>query len=276
MKKRPLSIALFAAGAVAAAGLAALFILISRPTTLELSVRDAVSGSWVWDLSARIQRNVLRGYYQSDAGPVVFRFKRLAPGKATLRLSAPGYEPVDRELRLRRGANRLEQPVLMTGTRIPGLDRFSLAESLEDGLIVARILPLRADGTPILNHPCLDLWVGCRVTAQTDPSADGERGAELFRGTLEWTWDSVPESQARYRARIPRARPAPSGAPYRVSRYLIVVPDPLRLTKAELDALMARLWDPADLAATAAALDGEKGRLSYFAVTTWSLEAGQQ
>lgn len=57
---------------------------LRRGAVLEVQVRDAVSGRWVWDLAMRIQGRESYGYYQSDAGLLTFRFTRLTPGPATL------------------------------------------------------------------------------------------------------------------------------------------------------------------------------------------------
>ncbi len=282
--KKGMLMALTAAVVLAAAVLAVVLLAIGRnDASFAFSLRDAVSGGWVWDLTARIQDRVIRGYYQSDAGPITYRFTKLKPGKAALTLSAPGYQSLSIPVRLGRGANRLGDPVLMLGLQIPGLDHFLAFETLKGRDIEVQLRPVGSDGRAILNHPCLGLWVGARVfvemngvvpAVQEIPSG-AARGARLFSGALSWSWDPAPESQFRYGAVIPGASMAADPHPYRVIDYLVVVPDPLSITGDELDALMSGLWaqDQADMIA---ALEKEKGRLRYFVDTSWNVKAAQQ
>jgi hypothetical protein len=272
-------------------------------TELELRVRDAVSRRWVWDLTMRLQDRELRSFYQSDAGLRVFRFTRLRPGKSTLEISAPGYRPLSVPVMLHRGANRLGAPLDLVGREIPGLGGFLMFESLDGSDIVAQVRPVgkatstavnRGAGGAILNHPCLDLRVGCRVFVQMTPNTTGPgapferqaladargdrpyRGRELFRGSVPWTWDPSPEASFRYSARIEGARMKPDPSALRVIDYLVVVPDPLKITAAEMDSLMARVETLDDPAAVRAALDAEKEKIRWFTDTSWNVRAAQE
>jgi hypothetical protein len=63
---------------------------------------------------------------------------------------------------------------------------------------------------------------------------------------------------------------------YRVIDYLIVEPNPLTITRAELGPLMDRVFAMEDPARIAAALDAEKDRLRYFVDTSWNVKARDQ
>lgn len=91
--KRPRMLLGICLGAVfvAAALAAALMIWARTDARLDFTVVDSLSGSWVWDFTARIQDRFTRGYCQSDVVPAVFLFTRLAPGQAMLQVSAPHY-----------------------------------------------------------------------------------------------------------------------------------------------------------------------------------------
>ena len=60
--------------------------------------------------------------------------------------------------------------------------------------------PVNTAGTVILNHPCMDLWIGCRVSVQVkdgvpvreETPSGSSRGKELFRGEVPWKWDPAP------------------------------------------------------------------------------------
>jgi hypothetical protein len=266
----------------AVAILAALWL--RADTTLEFSIRDAVSGKWVWDAVMRLQDRTIVGYYQSDAALITYRFTHLRPGKATLDIAAESYQSVSLPVILKRGQNRLEKPIDMVGLAIPDLTHFYIFESREGEELQAEIRPVNSQGEAIFNHPCMDLWIGCRVSAQMkdgvpvreEVEEGSTRGPELFRGQIPWTWDPAPETQFRYTARIPVAKIREHPSAHRVIDFLIVEPDPLSITRAELEQLMAGLFAMNDLAAVSAALDAEKGRLRYLVDTSWNVKAGQE
>ena len=285
MKTRTRIVLLVAACALIAAAAAVLAILWLRTdTTFEFRLRDSVSGGWVWNASLRLQDRAMNAFFQSDTGLRLYRFRHLTPGTATLRISAPSYTDVSIPLTLRRGANRLDTPIDMKGLGIAGLAGFLVFEKMEERDIVGELRPVGATGAAIINHPCMDLWVGCRVSVEVkggmpvleETDAGPARGRELFRGQVPWTWDPAPETQFRYSVRIPGARMQEDPSPYRVIDYLIVEPDPRKITRAELSELMARVYAIGDPARAAAALDAEKDRLRYFTDTSWNVKARQK
>jgi hypothetical protein len=255
--------------------------ILGADTTLELTIRDAVSGRWVWDMSVHIQDRAIVGYYQSDAGPRTYRFTRLEPGDATLRIEAPGYRDVSLPVTLKRGRNRLSEPVDMLGLGSPDLARFFVFEGLDGGDIVAELRPVSTAGLALTNHPCMDLWVGCMVSVQlkdgtpvAEPvDAGSVRGDVVYRGEVDWTFDPAPETQFRYTVRIAAARTRQDPSAYRVIDYLIVEPNPLAITRAQLGDLMEGIFALDDAERIVAALDEEKDRLRYFVDTSWNVEA---
>jgi hypothetical protein len=260
-----------------------LAIVCCSDATLLFQVEDSVSGKWVWDATVRLQDRTLVSYYQSDAGPIPQRISHLAPGVSTARFSAPGYEPVSVPVILRPGRNRLPQPVRMTGIEIPGLAGFSMFESVEGADLVVQVRPTDSSGRAILNHPCLDLWIGCVVSEQGD-AAVRARGQILYRGVLSWRWNSLPESLFRYSAVIPS--PGEGGtAALRVIDYVVIVPRPNRISHSEIDAVMESAWQ-GGLAAgpgsqrlspsITSALEAQKDQLWYFFSTSWDVKARAQ
>ncbi len=270
-----------AAGAVLAAVIVVLALARKPSASLEFSVRDAQSGAWVWDLTAHLQERYLKGYYQSDAGPIQFRFTKLAPGDSVLDLRAPSYEPVRLPVRLKPGANLLDAPILMRGLQIPGLDHFLSFENLKGSDLLVELRPVSRDGKAILNHPCLPLWVGITLSVEVKDGVPARdeletgvgRGKRLFSGPVEWRWDPAPETQFRYSAVIPGSAIAADAAPLRVADYLIVVPDPQKMSPPDLASLMEEIW-PLPPAARAAALGARKDRLRAFTDTSWNVKGG--
>lgn len=270
---------------VAAACLAAAFVVagLRVDTALEFRVGDVVSTWWVWDVTAKVQDRTLRGFYQSDAGLQWYRLTHLVPGKATLELSADGYEPVRVPVVLRRGVNRIEQPVWMRGVEIPGLSKFIIFEQADAGGIAVELRPVDAGGKAVINHPCLDLWIGCRMCVEDKDGApargvveDGaSRGEEVFDGRVVWQWDPAAETQFRYGARIPTTGTPERPGPLRVIDYIVVVADPRVMTREQRDEIMERIWALKDPKAQGVALEAEKG-LRVFRQTSWNVRVGPQ
>jgi len=231
---------------IAAVAVAVYLAMNPVDTTLEFTVRDAVSKAWVYDAVFRLEGREIRSHFQSDQGPLPQRFTHLKPGAATLELSAPSYQPVSRELQLRRGLNRLAEPIDMVGLEIPELKSFIMFEDLAGSDIQVQIRPVSKAGPAVVNHPCIDLWIGARVTVQmknglpvqAETEEGSVRGEELFRGRIEWKFDPYPETVFRYTATIPGAKIKPSKAPYRAVDYLVVLPNPLAIGKEELESIM--------------------------------------
>jgi hypothetical protein len=250
-------------------------------TTLEFTLTDAVSGSWVWNATVRCQDHSMRLFFQSDHGPVSQRFTGLSPGACELVVEAAGYQMARLPIRLQRGANRLASPVRMIGIDLPGFDYWLIAESAEGRDVIGELRPVATDGTTVINHPCLDLWIGARISVQVrngTPTQEkteqgASRGEELFRGSVPWQWNDSPEKTFRYSLRIPGSRIKASSAPYRVIDYLVVVPYATRITRPEVESLMAGLhWeDPDGMVRT---LTAEQGRMRWQFVTSWNVKAG--
>jgi hypothetical protein len=282
---KPLTLCLIFIGVlIVGAAVIVPIVVLHTDATLEFQVRDTVSRRWVWGTTMLIQDREMHGFYQSDAGLLTYRFTHLIPEASTLVIGALGYQEVDLPVTLHRGVNRLGKPIDMVGIEIPDLTRFVLFESLDKGDIVAELRPVGPDNKAILNHPCMDLWIGCRifvemaggVTASAPVDEGYARGAELYRGPILWTWDPAPETVFRYKVRIPNGAVRADPSPLRVIDYLIAIPDPRKISKTELSSLMERALNVTDPAARAASLDGERDRLKYYTDTSGNVKARQE
>lgn len=262
-----------AAAAVVVAG--ALVAALPFEATLEFQIRDRVSRGTVWNATVTIRDRFLRTYYAGDGDSL--RFARLAPGTATLEVSAPNYQPVSVPVTLRRGRNRLAEPIDVIGLRIPGLAHFIVSEDLSGAAPQATIWPISKEGPAVVNHPALDLWIGARISTQL-AGGQGQaaaRGAPLFAGELEWSWDHSPDALARYRARLPLEAIAQAGAGPFVIDYLLIVPDPLAIERGEVAAIVAAAWtdsgasgDPASLRTYLAQY---ADRFDFYVHTSWNV-----
>jgi hypothetical protein len=250
-------------------------------TTMEIQVIDAVSEGWVWDATITVQDRIIRSFYQTDQGPKPLELTGLRPGRSTVEVVAPHYQGISVPVRLRRGANRLEDPIRVQGLEIPDLRQFYVIANLEGGALTFEIRPVNSAGSAVLNHPCLDIWLGVLVSAQMKDGAyvqksqdtGSTRGEPLFAGPVDWTWDGTPETSFRYAAQIPVSSLASSPARFWVVDALIVVPKPTEIERSELDGLMEAIYTLGSPEAVSEYLDRHTDRLSYyFAPTSWNVE----
>lgn len=268
--------------AVALAATAVVVRLTTAPrgASLQFVLRDAVSRSWVWDATATLQDRVIHSYYQSDDGTTPRRFTRLERGDHALLVTAPSYSPQRVPVRITGRNTVLEEPVAMVGYEIPELAGFLVFETVGEGAYISELRPVRKDGRAAVDHPCLDLWVGCIVSVQTldgvptpRPVESGsDRGQTLFRSEIDWEWDSSPNSLFRYRARVPFSEFSLHQAPYLVFDYLIVVPDPRLISSTELDGVMKEVWATPDVTKGVELLQEYREKLDFFVDTSWNVE----
>ena len=251
-------------------------------TILEFQVRDAVSKDWVWDATFRLQDRAIRSHFQSDRGPVTQTFTHLEPGEATLEISAPSYVSQTISVPLKRGENRRET-IDLVGYEIPDLTKWIIFEDRVGNDIVQEIRPVSSEGPAVLNHPCLDLWIGARVSVQIydglpvqDETEEGSgRGGELYKGVLEWEWDALPETTFRYSSFIPGSQIKANSDPYWVIDYLIIVPDPRKISREEVEEIMKKTWDlpPEGIEAYLEPYENE-GKFTPYVFTSWNVEGG--
>ena len=258
-----------AIAAAAVGTVAVLAALVSDPpfeTTLEFRIRDRVSGGPVWDATVTIQDRFLRTYYAGAGDPLVFT--RLAPGQAVLEVAAPDYRPIEVPIELRRGRNRIDEPIDLVGLQIPGLSHFMVTEDVSEGELHATIWPISHQGPAVVNHPALDLWIGARISAQLP---GGIRGESLFAGEIEWSWDPAPGVLARYRARIPLEEAGEDGAAPLVIDYLVIVPDPLAIERDEVAAIVTAAWTDLEPSSLQAYLAQYAARFDFSVHSSWNV-----
>jgi len=230
-----------AAVIIAVAVLASVFYF-STGTVLEFQVRDSIAKSWVWDMEASIQNRVLHGYFQSDAGLITYRFTNLKPGSSVLTVSAPHYRSVEVPVDLKRGTNRLIDPIELTALDIPELaDFYAFEKATAEGWDIT-LRPITSDLMAVMMHPVLDIWVGARVydwnPALNQTAEELAKRPVVYLGPLEWRWDSIPESQFRYIATLPFSKLRNQTGSSYVFEYLILVPDPDKIDSAEYEKII--------------------------------------
>jgi hypothetical protein len=258
------------------------FITVKQDTTLSVRIMDAVSRGWVWDATVSLQDKYMRLYYQSDTGPVTQVFTGLTPGgEAMLGVSAPHYRPVRIPLTLQRGDNTIKEPVMMVGYEIPDLKEIFVYREVVDGKLFLNPRPINSEGKGIGEHPCLAMLFYLRVSVQVidgipvlEPVDEGsERGEELFRGKLEWEWDSHPDTFYRYRMEVPINKIKKHNAPYCVYDHMVIFPHPEKITKEELENELERVMYLEKFEDITNILDVLGDRIMYFVSSSWNQKA---
>jgi hypothetical protein len=256
------------------AGILISLAIQSNRTELAFQVKDSVSGGWVWDVEAVLQDKVINGFYQSDQGLITYTFTNLTPGTAQLTIDAPYYQPQTLDVSLKRGKNKLEEPIALVGLEIPDLANFLAFENpLVNGWEIT-IRPVSQDNKAILDHPALDIWVGVRVStwsAELTQSFEVLQTRQVvYNGPLAWLWDSFPETQFRYQGYLPYADLLPLPTQSYVMEYLVVVPDPLRITKEEFATITSQI-EVLPLDDIESFLETFQGRISVFTDISWDV-----
>jgi hypothetical protein len=256
------------------------FSYTSFDSTLEVTVRDAVSKSWVWDTSISVQNRIINTYYQSDRGPVPQTFTSLKTGESEITVSAPSCKTVTVPVNIKRGHNVVEEPIEIQGYEIPNLQRFIIFEDIVGADLEMELHPVGSDGKAVKYHPCVDLWIGCLVSEQLkdgeyvrEPADEGsERGATLYRGKVEWSYDTEPETLFRYTAHLPGKQLKDSEAPYMVIDYVIIVPDSRKITKKEVNTLISEAMETTTVEELQPYLSKEDDRIDVYMFTSWNVE----
>jgi len=248
-------------------------------TTLEFTVLDSVSGDWVWDLEITLDNNIIHGYFQSDRGTRPFKFRNLTPGEFTIQLSAPHYHTLRVPVKMKRGKNILHEPIMMEGYEIPDLDRFLVFEELIQDEFIMNLRPVSTTGRAIINHPCMNLWIGFRVTEQMigneialgETDIDATRGKELFKGKLDWEWNPDPIIQFRYFTGITIKDFQSSKADLLVFDYLVLVPIEGEIEEEELEKITNKAWLIQDQADLIHYLQAFNDQFSFYIDTSWNV-----
>ena len=241
--------------------------------SLSFEVRDAASKSSVWDSTVRLQNRVIRGFYSTS-----YRFTHLRPGTFDLTVSAPHYEPASVRVRIRTGRTNTIAPISLVGLRDP---RFLAAHGgRQEGSAGARAPddpPWMPAGDLIEVFPCIDVKIAVRVSVQLKggapaltPSKEGaERGTRLFQGKVDWTWNPAADAVYRYDAVVPGI--PPDAGPYVVVDYVVLIPDPRKISSQEVDALTSELLQINDARALGVSLRPYMNKVKMESGSLWNI-----
>lgn len=255
---------------VIAAGLVVLWA--RAPAAPSFEVRDAVSKSWVWDSTIRLENRVIRGFYSTS-----YRFTHLHPGTFDLTVSAPHYEPARVRVRVGFGRSTFTAPIYLVGYEIPDFSRFAVAANRGARGLELELAPADKGGHLIKVFPCMDLRIAVRVSVQLKggapaiaPVEEGAaRGARIFEGKVGWTWNPAIDAVYRYTAAV--AGIPPDAGPYVVIDYVVIIPDPRKISAQEVGALVDGLVRINDVRALAVFLEPYRDRVRVESGSLWNV-----
>ena len=236
-------------------------------TTLSLTLKDAVSKSWVYNSTIRLQNRVIRGYKSTS-----FTFKNIKTGKHLLSVSAPNYESKEINVNIHSGKNVLKEPIELKGVKIPDIESISIFEKKKDDDIFIDIRLVGKDGHAITDHPCLPIRVIINISAQLvngeyDRYREGDslaRGKQLYAGEAKWIWNTGLSATYKYSAFIPVGDILPTPAPYWIIAYLIILPNPLEMSEEEVEEIVQKVYSIDDPQKLTGYLSGLTDTLDYY------------
>ena len=243
-------------------------------TVLEFRIQDSVTGSWVWDAEITFQGKVINAFYQIETGKKIYRFTNLEKGDWELVVKAPSYRTEIKNVSIKNGINRLDNPIIMTGLEIPGLNRFIVIEKKHGNIITSELRPVDVEDNAILNHPPLNIAVLVLISEQLDQ--DPYRGERLFYGTVPWLWNTRIDTAYRYELVLPNSVFKEISNKLLIIDYLIIVPDPVNLTKKELDSLIQEAGAYTRVEDVIEFLESYTGKLKYYITTSKNISGAFQ
>lgn len=170
---------------------------------VEGEVRDAVGGGPVYDARVSYAGRSTRLFRQSG-----FSLRYDARPQGLLRVSAPGYEAVELQPRLRRHRTRLQ--ISLQGREVPGWQGILAWVTRRSNDLLVEIQLLDAQGVAIEHFPRLAWSARARIWENVGSESRPVCGRLLYEGTPEVSPN--PESKLRkLRAAIPLERVARAG-----------------------------------------------------------------
>ncbi len=233
------------AAVVLIAALLLAIIFIPSDSSIEFTVTDALTGGWVWGMTASTQNKIVHGFYQSDGLPVPFKLTGLKPKKDVLLIQAPNYESRQIPLHLKRGANVLSEPIALKGVAIEDLDAFFVFEKGEKGGWTLTLRAVNSAVRAIENHPPVPLLLGVRIhsweSSLQQSVEELNKQQLLYQQMVSWQWDSTPETQFRLTAFVNAKDLAPFAGNRYVFEYAIFVPTAKAIEENRVEELAASI-----------------------------------
>ncbi len=235
-------------------------------TVLEFRLQDSVTGSWVWDAEIIFQGKIINAFYQIETGKKIYRFTNLEKGNWELVVKAPSCRTEIINVSIKNGINKLDNPVIMTGLEIPGLDRFIVVENKSGNKITSELRPVDVKDNVIINHPSLNIAVLALISEQLDQ--EPYRGKRLFYGTVPWLWNTQIDKAYRYELELPYSVFKELNTKFLIIDYLVIVPDPVNMTKQELDLFLQKAGGYTRVEDVIEFLELNKDKLKYYITTS--------
>ena len=172
---------------------------LNQEGTIVGTVTDALGGGPVYEAKIVVGGRSTIRYMDKN-----FRITHLKPGHYRLKVSAPGYDSVAKEVIVKRGTTRVDIP--MRGNVIPELDRIIVfADSIKGHGIELEIRFVSKEGIGIKHYPRLPMSMDARLSARLGTQKNYTRGRLLYSGPVDLYWDAEA-SVAKNRGIISREK----------------------------------------------------------------------
>ena len=159
-------------------------------------VTDHLSGDPVYDVYIVAGEKSTTRYEDPT-----YQLTRLTPGTYTIKAVAPAYEPMEKEIVVRRGRNIVD--LNMVGTEIPGLTSIIAWADPEEGKgVVLEIRLVNEKGEGIVHFPRLPISAQGKLFYRIGSKDNYAYGDLLWEGDFEFYWDSS-EFLGKNKALIP-------------------------------------------------------------------------
>ena len=147
-------------------------------------VTDALSGDPVHRAKIRVGGKSTIRYMDNN-----FKITKLDPGKKTIKIDAPGYESVAREVSIDRGVTRVV--LAMKGIEIPGFDRMLIyTDFIPEKGIEIEVRFVDKDRNGIEHYPRLPMRMDVKLFERIGTEKQYRRGKLIYSGPVDLTWDS--------------------------------------------------------------------------------------
>ena len=145
------------------------------------TVVDELTGEAVYGVQVSVGEQTTTRHVSTQ-----YRLTNITPGDYVVYARAPGYEPLEEEVSLKRGTNTLD--VVLRGDYVPGLERIYVFSVTRPEGIELEIRFANENDRSILHYPGLELVF--RGILHTEGQAANSRARILYDGPIEVLWDS--------------------------------------------------------------------------------------
>ena len=163
-----------------------IILFMAQKTTVLGEVVDEITGAPVYGAELYCQGKIIKTFFMQS-----FVFTNLKPGHDTLRIVAKGYDPYNREIKIKSGSNILK-PIFLRAFEIPDINKiYIFARNYgKDSILEIRLVDSAGKG--IINPPGMHFRLLVRVYPQlgSNDNAKVIKSKLLYQDILHLNWNT--------------------------------------------------------------------------------------